>query len=69
MNLEAEVQDVKQHVLEILRRMDDLIYERELVSLMKLTGQSLSEFLEAEPDIYTLADLRVRYDWTELISG
>ena len=64
MNLEAEVRDVKQHVLEILKRMDELVYERELVSLMKLTEHSLSEFLEAEPDIYTLADLKVRYEIT-----
>jgi hypothetical protein len=64
MNLEAEVRDVKQHVLEILKRMDDLVYERELVSLMKLSEHSLSEFLEAEPDIYTLADLKVRYGMT-----
>jgi len=45
--------------------MDDLMYERELVSLTKLTEHSLSEFLEAEPAIYTLVDLRVRYDWTD----
>jgi hypothetical protein len=38
--------------------MDDLVYERELVSLMKLSEHSLSESLEAEPDIYTLADLK-----------
>jgi len=49
--------------------MDDLVYVRKLVSLMYLTEHSLSQFLEAEPAIYTLADLRVRYDWTELISG
>lgn len=36
-----------------------------LVSLMKLSEHSLSEFLEAEPDIYHLADLKVRYDWTD----
>jgi hypothetical protein len=45
--------------------MDDLVYERALVSLMKLTEHSLYEFLEAESDIYTLADLKVRYDSTD----
>jgi hypothetical protein len=48
--------------------MDDLVYERELVSLMKLTDDSLSELLEAEPAIYNLADLRVRYDSTDPIT-
>jgi hypothetical protein len=45
--------------------MDDLVSERELVSLMNLTEHSLSGFLEAEPDIYNFADLKVRYDWTD----
>ena len=45
------------------------MHERELILLMQLTEHSLSEFLEAEPDLYTLADLKLRYDWTEIISG
>ena len=45
--------------------MDDLVYVRELVSLMHLSEHSLAEFLEAEPAIYALADLRVRYDSTD----
>ena len=61
MNIEAEVRDIKQHVIEILKKIDELVYEREIVSLMKLTEKSLSEFLEAEPDIYNLADLKIRY--------
>jgi hypothetical protein len=41
--------------------------------LMKLTGHTLSEFLEAEPDIYSLVDLKVRYErqtflWKESFS-
>jgi len=31
-------------------------------ALMKLTEHSLFEFIEAEPAIYSLADLKVRYD-------
>lgn len=62
MNIEAEVRDIKHHVIEILTRIDELVYEREIVSMMKLTEKSLSEFLEAEPDIYKLEDLKVRYE-------
>lgn len=30
-------------------------------SLMKLSEQSLQDFLASEPDIYTVRDLKVRY--------
>jgi hypothetical protein len=62
MNIEAEVRDIKHHVIEILKLIDELVYEREIVSMMKLTEQSLSKFLAAEPDIYKLEDLKVRYE-------
>jgi hypothetical protein len=61
MNIEAEVRDIKQHVVEILKKMDELLYEREVVAMMKLTEESLSSFFEDEPDIYKVADLKVRY--------
>ncbi|GAI50620.1 unnamed protein product, partial [marine sediment metagenome] len=52
MNIEAEVRDMKQHVIEISRKIDELIYEREITAMMKLSERSLSGFLESEPDIY-----------------
>jgi len=61
MNIEAEVRDIKQHVIEISKKMDELLYEREIISMMKLAETSLSGFLESEPDIYTIEDLKVRY--------
>jgi len=53
MNLEAEVTDIKRHVIEISEKLDELLYEKEMVSMMKLSEKSLSEFLKEEPDIYT----------------
>jgi hypothetical protein len=61
MNLEADMREIKQHVIAILKKMDELMYEREIVSLMKLSEKSLSGFFEDEPDIYSIADLKVRY--------
>jgi len=61
MNIEAEVRDMKQHIVEISKKMDELLYEREIVSMMKLSEKSLSGFLESEADIYTIDDLKVRY--------
>jgi hypothetical protein len=58
MSIEA---DVKEMVSEISKKLDDLIYEREITAMMKLSELSLAEFLESEPDIYRLEDLKVRY--------
>lgn len=60
-NIEAEVKDIRQRVIEISEKIDELLYEREAVSLMKLAETSLSEFLKNEPDIYEIGDLKVRY--------
>jgi uncharacterized protein involved in tolerance to divalent cations len=40
---------------------DDLTKEEEMAAIMKLSEISLRKFLEDEPDIYTLEDLKVRY--------
>lgn len=61
MNIEAEVRDIKRYVVDISRKVDELIYEKELVSMMKLSEKSLSGFLETEPDIYKITDLKVKY--------
>ncbi len=48
MNIEVEVRDIKQRVIEISKKIDDLMYERE-------------GFFEDEKDIYKISDLKVRY--------
>jgi hypothetical protein len=61
MDIRAEVREIKQHVIEISRKMDELLYEREITALMKLAEKSLSGFFEDEPDVYKIMDLKVRY--------
>ena len=61
MQIEAEIRDIKQWIIDISRKIDNLLYEGEIVSMMKLEEKSLSNFLEREPDIYKLEDLKVRY--------
>lgn len=56
MSIEAEVREIKQHVIGISEKIDELMYEREMTALMKLAEKSLSEFFEEEPDIYKIAD-------------
>ena len=61
MNIEAEVRDIKQHIVEVSKKIDALLEERETISTMKLAERSLSRFVESEPDIYGIEDLKVRY--------
>jgi uncharacterized protein YqgV (UPF0045/DUF77 family) len=61
MNIESEVRDIKQHLAEISKKIDELMYKREIAPMMKLTEGSLSEFFESEPDIYKIEDLKVSY--------
>ena len=61
MNIEAEVRDIKQCVIEISKKLDELMYEREIAGVMKLGEKSLWGFFEDEPDIYKLTDLKVSY--------
>ncbi|MEK6552901.1 MAG: hypothetical protein AABZ54_05580 [Bacteroidota bacterium] len=59
--IEAEVRDIKQHLIEISKKIDDLMYDREITAMMKLTEKSLSGFFEDEKDIYEITDLKVHY--------
>lgn len=61
MKLESEVKDIKRYVIGISKKLDELLYEKEIVSMMKLSERSLYDFLEKEPDIYKISDLKVRY--------
>lgn len=60
-NIEAEVRDIKQHIIDISKKLDELMSERETSAMMKLAEKSLSEFFEEEPAIYRIEDLKVRY--------
>jgi len=61
MSIEAEVKDIKQRVIEISKKIDDLMYEKEITAMMKLAEKSLSGFFEDEKDVYKISDLKVRY--------
>ena len=61
MSIEAEVRDMKQHLIALSEKTDEWLHEREIVSIMKLAEKSLSEFFEDETDIYRIEDLMVRY--------
>ena len=61
MDIEAEVVDIKQMLIDISRRIDDVLDESMTEELMKLSEESIMELYEDEPDLYSVADLKVRY--------
>ena len=56
MSIEAELKDIKRMLTEILRKFDELLEEKEITAMTKLSEISLREFLENEPDIYSIKD-------------
>jgi hypothetical protein len=61
MDIVAEVVEMKQMLIDISRKIDDVLDESMTAALMKLSEESILELYENEPDIYSVADLKVRY--------
>ena len=60
MDIEAEVVEMKQMLVDISRKIDDVLDESMTAALMKLSEESILELYEDEPDLYSVADLKVR---------
>ena len=61
MSIESDLAEIKRMLVVISRKLDEISEEREITGMMKLSEVSLKEFLENEPDIYSIEDLKVRY--------
>ena len=60
-DIAAEVVEMKQMLIDISRRIDEVLDEDMTAALMKLSEKSILELYENEPDLYSIADLKVRY--------
>lgn len=65
MDIEAEVKEMKQILIDIFKKMDDLLDERDTWGLMKQSEESISELYEGEPDLYSVEDLKIRFKGRE----
>jgi hypothetical protein len=61
MDIEAEVFEMKQMLIDISKRMDDMLDDSLTAAIMKLSEESILELYKDEPDLYSVADLKVRY--------
>lgn len=53
-NMEREIREIKDQILQISDKLDMLINDRETIGLMTLSEKSIKEFLEGEPDLYSV---------------
>jgi hypothetical protein len=60
MTIEVDLREIKNLLSELNKKIDVLIEEKETLALMALAEKSLKDFLEKEPDIYTVEDIRQR---------
>jgi len=61
MTVEVDLKEIKELLSSLSRKIDMLIEDRETLALMMLSEKSLKEFLEEEPDVYSIQDIRVKY--------
>lgn len=55
------VEEIRREVQTLNQKIDLLLERQETVGMMRLSEQSLSLFLDEEPDLYTVRDCRVVY--------
>ena len=61
MTIEVDLKEIKSLLSTLNKKIDSLIEDRETLSVMALAEKSLKDFLEKEPDIYSVKDIKVRY--------
>jgi hypothetical protein len=61
MTVEVDIREIKELLGQLNRKLDALVEEREIQSLMMVSQRSLNDFLMEEPDLYSANDLKVVY--------
>ena|GEM_PF-307577 len=56
-----ELMRIEQKLEHIEKLLNELLEQEESYALMKLSEESLREFLENEPDLYSEEDIKVKY--------
>jgi hypothetical protein len=60
MTIEVDLKEIKDLLSSLNRKLDVLIEDKENLPYMLLAEKSLKEFLENEPDIYTVKDIKTK---------
>jgi hypothetical protein len=60
MTIEVDLKEIKNLLSELNKKLDVLLEEKDTLALMALAEKSLKDFLEKEPDIYTIKDIKAK---------
>jgi predicted nucleotidyltransferase len=60
MTIEVDLKEIKSLLSELNKKLDVLLEEKETLAVMALAEKSLKDFLEKEPDIYTVKDIKAK---------
>lgn len=61
MTIEVDLREIKDSLSALNKKVDVLIEGRKTLSIMVLEERSLRDFLETEPDVYSVKDIKVKY--------
>ena len=61
MNNDSEINNIRENIKALTKKLDALLETRDTETIMKLSEDSISELYAEEPDLYTINDLKVRY--------
>jgi hypothetical protein len=60
MTIETDLKEIRTLLSKLNKKIDVLIGDKESLQYMALAEKSLKDFLEKEPDIYTLKDIKTK---------
>jgi len=61
MTIEVDLKEIKNLLTALNKKIDMLMEDRETLSLLTLAEKSPKNFLEKEPDVCSIKDIKVRY--------
>lgn len=59
--IDTEIRELKEMIILMSEKPDSIISERDMTALMALSARSLKEFLDDEPEDYSISDLKSVY--------
>jgi hypothetical protein len=60
MTIEVDLKEIKNLLSTLNEKIDVLLEDRDTLSLMTLAEKSLRDFLEKEPDLYSIKDIKAK---------
>jgi len=64
MTIEVDLKEIKSLLSEVNSKLDSLLEEKDTCALMALEEKSLKDFLEGEPDVYSVKDVKAVFTGT-----